>query len=47
MKILQVIYSLDNGCTEKFVVELSNGQSKKNEVVLCSVKKDRGLDVST
>ena len=39
MKILQVISSLGNGGAEKFVVELCNELSKKNDVTLCSFKK--------
>ncbi len=39
MKIIHLIHSLANGGAEKFVVELSNGQSIQNEVIICSIKK--------
>jgi glycosyltransferase involved in cell wall biosynthesis len=38
MNIIQIISSLGNGGAEKFVVELSNEQSKKHEVTLVSFR---------
>lgn len=39
MKILQVTISLNTGGAEKLVVELSNEQSRTEEVVVCSLRK--------
>ena len=38
MKIIQITNSLGNGGAEKFMVELSNELSKRNDVLICTVK---------
>lgn len=44
MKILQLIYTLDTGGSEKFAVELSNKLAETNEVILCSFQSiDEGM----
>lgn len=40
MKILQIIFSLAPGGAERFVVDLSNEESKTNEVTLLTLKDD-------
>lgn len=41
MKIIQIIYSLNQGGAERFVVDLSNELSKNNEVYLITLRDDK------
>lgn len=41
MKILEVVFHLNSGGAERFVVDLSNELSKTNEVVLLALKEDK------
>lgn len=41
MKILEIVFGLSSGGAERFVVDLSNELSKKNEVVLLALKEDK------
>lgn len=41
MKILEIVFGLSSGGAERFVVDLSNELSKKNEVVLMALKEDK------
>ncbi len=41
MKILEIVFHLNSGGAERFVVDLSNELSKTNEVVLLALKEDK------
>lgn len=41
MKILEVVFHLNSGGAERFVVDLSNELSKTNEVILLALKEDK------
>ena len=41
MRILEVLFTLQSGGAERFVVDLSNEMSKANEVILLTLKDDK------
>ncbi|WP_288172837.1 glycosyltransferase family 4 protein, partial [Prevotella sp. CAG:255] len=41
MKIVEIVFHLNSGGAERFVVDLSNELSKTNEVVLLALKEDK------